>query len=79
MNLLAIDTSGNCGSVAIAKESQIVYLHFQDIKVTQSERVMLQIDNALKETKLTLQDLNAIVYANGPGSFTGVRIWFSYS
>ena len=45
-----------------------------DIRTTHSERLMYQIDMGLKESKLELGEIDAICIANGPGSFTGLRI-----
>lgn len=74
MNILAIDTSSSWGSVAIAKEGRICHISYLDIRVTHSERLMLQIDNGLSQSGINLDDIDLIVFSNGPGSFTGLRI-----
>ena len=74
MNILALDTSSTWGSIAISKSGLICYISYLDIRVTHSERLMLQIDKSLSQSGLTLDDLDLIVYSNGPGSFTGLRI-----
>lgn len=74
MNILAICTTSSSGSIAVCKESKIVFSSYLDIKITHSERLMPQLDFGLKQAKLQLADLDLITVANGPGSFTGIRI-----
>lgn len=74
MNILAICTTSSSGSIAICKDRTISFSSYLDIKITHSERLMPQIDFGLKQCKLSLADLDLITIANGPGSFTGVRI-----
>ncbi len=74
MNILAINSSSTSGSIAIYKGDKITFLCYLDITVTHSERLMYQIDSGLMESKLDIKDLDTICFANGPGSFTGLRI-----
>ncbi|MCF7912900.1 MAG: tRNA (adenosine(37)-N6)-threonylcarbamoyltransferase complex dimerization subunit type 1 TsaB [Candidatus Cloacimonetes bacterium] len=74
MNILGIETSSSWGSVAVVKDDRIVFSSYLDIKVTHSERLLPQIDTALRSSSLALADLDAIAISNGPGSFTGIRI-----
>lgn len=74
LNILAINTSATSGSVALAKNGEITYVSYLDIRLTHSERLMPQIDIALKQNNLKVKDLDLICVAIGPGSFTGIRI-----
>ncbi len=74
MNILAICSTSTSGSIAICKNNVISFISFLDIKVTHSERLMPQIDLGLKQSKLSLDDIDLICVASGPGSFTGIRI-----
>ena len=74
MNILALSTTSSSGSIAIYKEDHISYINHLDIKITHSERLLPQIDAGLKNSKIAISDLDLVVIANGPGSFTGVRI-----
>lgn len=74
MNILALNTASTSGSVAIARDAHLHYASYLDIRVTHSERLLPQIDFGLKQCNLTMTDIDLICVANGPGSFTGVRI-----
>ena len=74
MNILALSTTSSSGSIAIYKEDHISYINHLDIKITHSERLLPQIDAGLKNSKIALSDIDLVVIANGPGSFTGLRI-----
>jgi tRNA threonylcarbamoyladenosine biosynthesis protein TsaB len=45
-----------------------------DPKVSHSNSLLNDISNALEEAGLTLQDVDVLACASGPGSFTGLRI-----
>ncbi len=74
MNILAIDTSNNSGSIALQINKEIRFSCFFNIKITHSETLMPEIARALSFCNLKVSDLNAIAIAIGPGSFTGLRI-----
>lgn len=74
MNILALDTSSTSGSIALSKNDRIVYVSYLDIRKTHSERLMVQVKEALEQNKMNIDDLDLICLANGPGSFTGIRI-----
>ncbi|MDC3414233.1 tRNA (adenosine(37)-N6)-threonylcarbamoyltransferase complex dimerization subunit type 1 TsaB [Aquibacillus sp. 3ASR75-11] len=74
MNILAIDTSNQVMGVAITKDGVLVGELITNVKRNHSVRLMPAIDQLMKETDTRPVDINKIVVANGPGSFTGVRI-----
>lgn len=75
MLILAIDTSTNAGTVALySSESGLVGEISINIKKTHSENIMVAIDNLLKLTEKTIQDVDKFAVSIGPGSFTGIRI-----
>jgi tRNA threonylcarbamoyladenosine biosynthesis protein TsaB len=45
--------------------------------LTHSQRLMPALDFLLQETNLTIQEIDALVVSQGPGSFTGLRIGLS--
>jgi tRNA threonylcarbamoyladenosine biosynthesis protein TsaB len=73
MKLLAIDTSSNACSVALLIDDEIKSIH-EIVPMQQTQKILPIIDGLLRESYLTLNQLDAIAFGCGPGSFTGVRI-----
>ena len=73
MNILAIDTVTEMCSVAVLSNEQI---HSQQRFVPQqhTQVILEMVQQVLAETQLSLQNLDAISFSRGPGSFTGLRI-----
>jgi tRNA threonylcarbamoyladenosine biosynthesis protein TsaB len=82
MILLAIDTSGKQGSVALARAEahNTQGSDFEMIEVvplvggTFSAQLVPQISELLSKHGFTKHDIDAFAVASGPGSFTGLRI-----
>jgi len=73
MNLLAFDTSTESMSLAVKRSDGLVFKHTAVGGTKTSAQLIPEIMRLLKEAKLSLNLLNAIVISQGPGSFTGVR------
>ncbi len=71
--VLAIETSGPCGGVAIVGEEVLGEVVLSSSE-THSKRLLSATDYLLKRLGFKLQDLSAIAVSLGPGSFTGLRI-----
>jgi tRNA threonylcarbamoyladenosine biosynthesis protein TsaB len=71
--LLAIETSGFHGSVAVARDAAIFERSIATPR-EQSELVLPLIAELLAEAELDVHSLDAIVFGRGPGSFTGLRM-----
>ncbi|RJG42515.1 tRNA (adenosine(37)-N6)-threonylcarbamoyltransferase complex dimerization subunit type 1 TsaB [Motilimonas pumila] len=70
---LAVDTSTEGCSVAVESADKR-YANFQFSPREHTQRILPMVDEVLASAKLTLSDCDALVYGQGPGSFTGVRI-----
>ncbi|CDZ77032.1 t(6)A37 threonylcarbamoyladenosine biosynthesis protein [Legionella massiliensis] len=73
MNLLAIDTSTDCASVALNINGEL-RSEEQGAQRSHARLILPMIEGLLAEAGMGLAQLDAIVYGQGPGSFTGLRI-----
>jgi len=71
---LLIDTTTSNITVSIIKEKNILYKYQETILTDMSSKILPIIDNGLKKLELKLEDIDKIFVANGPGSFTGIRV-----
>ena len=74
MKILALETSAKAVSAAVSEDGKILCAGFQDTGLTHSRTLMPIVEGILKNTNLTLADMDAVAVAVGPGSFTGIRI-----
>jgi len=74
MYILGIETSTKTGSIAVVSESGVIAQYSLNIEVTHSERLMSTVDRVLKDTGISIREMDAFAVAIGPGSFTGLRI-----
>jgi tRNA threonylcarbamoyladenosine biosynthesis protein TsaB len=74
MNVLAIDTSNLVLGIALLDEQKIIGEYITNLKKNHSIRVMPAIQELLSSCDFKPADINKIVVAKGPGSYTGVRI-----
>jgi len=73
MKILAIDTSTEACSAALNIDNQII-VEFEIAPRRHSELILKQCDKLLAEADLRINQLDAISFGRGPGSFTGLRI-----
>ena len=74
MKILALETSAKAVSAAVSEDGRILASGYQDTGLTHSRTLMPIVEDILKNTGLTVADMDAIAVAAGPGSFTGIRI-----
>ncbi|MCM3603357.1 tRNA (adenosine(37)-N6)-threonylcarbamoyltransferase complex dimerization subunit type 1 TsaB [Robertmurraya korlensis] len=74
MKVLAIDTSNYPLGIALIDDQQVIGEYITNVKKNHSVRVMPAIENLCRECDIKPADLEKIVVAEGPGSYTGVRI-----
>jgi tRNA threonylcarbamoyladenosine biosynthesis protein TsaB len=71
--MLAVDTCGAEGGVAVAQDGKIVASRTLPGRETQ-ERLMTAVQECLSEAGIGATELDLLAVMTGPGSFTGVRI-----
>lgn len=74
MNVLAIDTSNQTMAVAITQDQLILGQMQTMISKTHSKTLMPAIDTLMNNVGLLPDHLDRIAVAQGPGSYTGLRI-----
>lgn len=73
MAVLAFTTSVDRGSLCLYHEGKLVEKKWNRSK-SHSEILTFQISQTLKKLSLTVRDIEALIFDNGPGSFTGCRV-----
>ena len=74
MRLLAFETSAKAASVALFEDNKLLAEQYQNTGLTHSQTLLVMAQEMLSQCDLTARDVDAVAVANGPGSFTGVRI-----
>ncbi len=77
MKMLAFECSATAASCAVLENGVILGSAYSNVKLTHSQTLMPMMENLLSSTKLSLSDIDCFAVANGPGSFTGIRIGIS--
>ena len=73
MNILSIDTTKPTFTLSVSNNGDISTYIDKSEKVS-SETVLDEINNLVLNKNLKPDDINTVIYNNGPGSFTGVRV-----
>lgn len=78
MKILAIETATMLGGIALLDDSAGLIAEIRlNVDTTHSERLMTCTDQILKQSNLTMADIDFFALSIGPGSFTGLRIGLS--
>lgn len=72
--ILGLDTSGRYASVAVADEKKVYVSLSLETKLTHSQIILPAVNDALAYAGMKISDIEAVAVANGPGSYTGIRI-----
>ena len=72
--ILAFETSAKAASVALYGNGKLLGEQYQNTGLTHSQTLMVMAEDLLKQCGKTVKDVTAVAVAEGPGSFTGVRI-----
>lgn len=74
MIILALETSAKAASCAVDRDGMLLAEFFTNTGFTHSETIMPMVSSLLECAKISIDDIDLFAVANGPGSFTGVRI-----
>ena len=75
--LLAIDTSTDTASLALVQDSQVLAELTWRCEQNHSVELLPRLADLLSQAKSSLQSINCIIVAKGPGSFNGLRVGVS--
>jgi tRNA threonylcarbamoyladenosine biosynthesis protein TsaB len=74
MITLALDTSESRGSVAVRRDAQTVAVRLHQGTADYSSWLLGAAEEVLREAASTMESVELLAVATGPGSFTGVRV-----
>lgn len=73
MYTLTFDTTADCCSAVLLRDSAVVEKFTAEMEFGQAEALLPEIDSMLKKHGLKITSLGLLAVCVGPGSFTGVR------
>ncbi|WP_422361465.1 tRNA (adenosine(37)-N6)-threonylcarbamoyltransferase complex dimerization subunit type 1 TsaB [Reichenbachiella sp.] len=75
--ILGIDTSTSSGSVSLLQDGQLVGSQLYSIEKSHSNLLHVMIEQMMSNAGCKMDELSAVAVAEGPGSYTGLRIGVS--
>lgn len=75
--VLAVDTSGSTASCALTENGTLLGYRMLYTKRAHSQILLPMVRDLIAETGHTVQEVDVFAAANGPGSYTGLRIGIS--
>lgn len=77
MLILGIETSAKACSAALCRDGELLAQSYARTGLTHSRTLLPMIEDMLSNTETAKNAVDAIAVAQGPGSFTGIRIGIS--
>lgn len=77
--ILCIETGTDICSVGIARDGEPVLLRESGEGRDHARKVGVFVDELLRETGISCDDIDAVAVGKGPGSYTGLRIGVSFA
>ncbi len=71
---LGIETSGNIAAVAVCSENEVLGNVSIKTRLTHSQVILPLVKKLLSDAEIDIKDIDCVAVANGPGSYTGLRI-----
>ena len=76
LKILAVDTATEACSAALLVGGKL-FSRWEEAPRDHTQKILPMVQSVLDEAGLSLDELDAIAFGRGPGSFTGVRIGIS--
>lgn len=77
MYILALETTGPLGSVALIDKNEKIYKRSSTERMNHLKDLMPMAEQVIKEAGISKSQITAVAASIGPGSFTGIRIGVS--
>jgi len=77
LTILSLDSSTEACSIALLAKGEKTHQRFMLAPREHTQKILPTVNEVVEAAGLNLSDIDAIVYGQGPGSFTGVRIGIS--
>lgn len=77
MLILALESSAKAASCALCRDEFLLAQSVQNSGLTHSVTLLPMVEDMLKNCGVSLDEVELVAVANGPGSFTGLRIGVS--
>jgi len=74
MMILALESSATACSVALTRDGELIAQAYQHSGLTHSRTLLPMVDSVLNSCGETMDHVDVVAVAAGPGSFTGLRI-----
>ncbi len=74
MKILFLDTSSSFVTIAVIEDNNVLFMYHDIIKDDMSSKIMPIISSGFEKLNFSINDIDKVMVANGPGSFTGIRI-----
>ena len=74
LTILSIDTSGKTASVALTKDGILLGETSIVTRLTHSQVILPMVQRLLDDCETDISQIECVAAANGPGSYTGLRI-----
>lgn len=76
--ILSLETAGTSCSVCLSEGAHVLFEMEEHEAYRHNELLADFTDRILKQAKLKVKELDAIVINHGPGSYTGLRVGFAF-